>query len=249
MNNIYGIHSIIEAIEANQNISKVFLLKDLKSNLSFHLKRILKEKEIPISYVPKEKLNRLSTKNHQGAVAIIAPIKFTDLDTLLLEKKDKKKQLYLILEGITDTRNLGAITRTANAAHIDGIILAKTGNALINDDTVKASSGAIFNVPICRVDHLKDAIYLLQSYKIEIIATSEKFSDSIYDVDFQNSVSIIVGSEEKGISSGLLKLIKKKVKIPMLGKIKSLNVSVATGIILYEIVRQQNFTKNIFQKN
>ena len=240
---IFGVRAIIECIEAHQNLEKVFLLKHQRSPLFKQLENLLREKKIAHSYVPIERLDRFSNKNHQGAVATISPISYWDLE-LLIEKvlKEDKTPIFLLLDNITDTRNLGAIIRSASATGVAGIILPKIGSARINSDTIKTSAGALFSVPIAKVDHLKDAIYLLKAHDVEPIAISEKSEAMIYEVDFKKPVALIMGSEEKGISKGILNIISEKAKLPMEGAIASLNVAVACGSVLYEIIRQRKFS-------
>tara|TARA_B100000767_G_scaffold262461_1_gene275155 strand:+ start:7393 stop:8130 length:738 start_codon:yes stop_codon:yes gene_type:complete len=240
---IFGVRAIIECIEANQNIEKVFLLKDQRSPLFKQLENLLREKKVAHSYVPVERLDRFSTKNHQGAVATISPISYWDLEPLIEEVLEKEKApVFLLLDNITDTRNLGAIIRSASATGVAGIILPQTGSARINSDTIKTSSGALFSVPIAKVDHLKDAVYLLKAYDIESLAISEKVSDTVYQKDLKKSIALIMGSEEKGISKGILNVVTEKARLPMEGVIASLNVAVACGCVLYEIIRQRKFS-------
>ncbi len=241
MKEIYGLRPIIEAIKNEQEISRVFLDKNLGGNLFKQLKDLLIQKKIYYKYVPKERFNRYSDKNHQGAVAIVSPIKFLDLESIL-EKESEDAKLFLLLDGVTDSRNLGAIIRTANAANIDALILPQTNTAPITEDTIKTSSGALFDVPICKVSHLKDAMFLLKAYDIQIVAGSEKESSSIYQVDFKKSTAIILGSEDIGISKSIIRMANVKASLPMLGSIESLNVSTTCGIMLYEVIRQRKFT-------
>ena len=201
---------------------------------------VLKKNNINYSYVPLEKLNRLTTNNHQGVVATIAPIAFYEIETLVemaFSKTDKP--LFLILDGISDARNFGAIIRTAECSGVSGIIISKQGAAPVNGDTVKTSAGAVFNVPIAKVDHVKDAVFYLQSSDVVTIGATEKTDSTLYDIDFNRSVAIIMGSEDKGINPSVLKIIDQKAKLPMFGTISSLNVSVACGAFLYEAVRQR----------
>ena len=238
---IYGIRSIIEAIVQEKTIYKVWLLKGHKGQLFRALEQKIFEKGISHSYVPVERLNRFSHQNHQGAVARIAPINFITLEDLL-EKNSGKKTVYLLLDGITDARNLGAILRTAAAVGVGGVVLPQTGSARINSDTVKTSSGGVFSVPLVKVNHLKDALFLFQAYQVKTIAISEKGKKIAYEHNFDDSVALIMGSEDKGIQNGLLKIADHVVKLPMSDQMDSLNVSVACGVILYEIDRQQNHT-------
>lgn len=239
-NQIFGIRAIIEAINAKKEIDKVFIQKDANSDLMNELMKTMKKNNINFSYVPVEKLNKLTHNNHQGAVATIAPISFYTLENLvesLLE--EEKKPLLLILDQLSDARNFGAIIRTAECTGVDGIIIQKQGSAPVNGDTVKTSAGAVFNIPICKVDHIKDAVFYLQGSGIKTVAATEKTDNNIYDINFNEPVAIIMGSEDRGVNPSVLKIIDEKAKLPMFGTIESLNVSVACGAFLYEAVRQR----------
>lgn len=237
---IYGIRSILESLESEKTINKVYLQKGLSGDLFKELESALRKKGVNISYVPIERLNRFTTNNHQGAVASISPVDFKGFEELLeYILNTNQNPLFLLLDSITDVRNFGAIIRTAECTGVDAIIIPKTGSAPINSDTVKTSAGAAFNVPITRVDHLKDAIYYLQSSGITVVAATEKGNSSPYEIDFKNGTAIIMGSEDKGISDSILKLTDYRAKLPMLGKIGSLNVSVASAVMLYEVLRQR----------
>ena len=240
---IYGVRAIIECIEAKQSIEKVWLLKGQASPVFKELERLLRENNVSHSYVPKERLDRFNTKNHQGAIAAISPIDFVPLETMIEKAMEKDTPpLFLLLDHITDTRNLGAIIRSASATGVDGIILPQTGSARINSDAIKTSAGAIFSVPLAKVDHLKDAIYQLQSCDIKTIGMSEKAENTLYQENISGPLALVMGSEEKGITKSTLAILDKTVKLPMLGTISSLNVSVACGTVLYEVVRQRNYT-------
>ena len=237
---IYGLRAIIEAINSNKAIDKVFLQKGLKGELFQELESLLRKERLNTSYVPVEKLNRLTNNNHQGAVANIAPIEFYDIDNLVLDVIESgKTPLFLLLDQISDVRNFGAIIRTAECTGVDGIIIQKKGGAPVNGDTIKTSAGAVFKLPLCQVDHIKDAMFHLQASGIKIIAATEKTDKTIYDISFKEPCAIIMGSEGKGINPSVLKLADEKAKLPLLGEIESLNVSVACGAFLYEAVRQR----------
>jgi len=239
---IYGLRSVIEAIDSQETLSKVYLQRGLTGARSYELIKKLKKKSIEISYVPVEKLNRLTPKNHQGVVATISPINFLSISDLseLIESKPKSISL-LILDQLSDVRNFGAIVRTAECTAIDCIIIQSSGSAPVNGDTIKTSSGAIFNVPICKVSHIKDAIFLLKQHDIKIFGASEKAENNIYQTEFGKSQAIVMGSEGKGLSSSVIKLCDQLIRIPLHGKIESLNVSVACGTILYEMIRQKKY--------
>ena len=237
---LYGLRAIMEAIEADKSIDKIFLQKGLRGELFAELEKKIRKKGLNFSYVPVEKLNRLTPNNHQGAVAQISPISFYDLDALVTAVKETKEHpLFLVLDQLSDVRNFGAIIRTAECTGVDGIIIQKKGSAPINGDTIKTSAGAVFNIPICKVDHIKDALYYFQASEIKIIAATEKTENSLYITDFTKGCAIVMGSEDKGISPSVLKIVDAKAKLPMFGNIASLNVSVACGVFLYEAVRQR----------
>ena len=239
-NQIFGIRAIIEAINAKKEIDKVFVQKEAQGDLMQDLMKTMKRNNINFSYVPVEKLNRLTPNNHQGAVATIAPISFVSLETLVESVIETgKKPLFLILDQLSDARNFGAIIRTAECTGVDGIIIQKQGSAPVNGDTVKTSAGAVFNVPICKVDHIKDAIFYLQGSGIKTVAATEKTEHHIYDINLNEGVAIILGSEDRGVNPSVLKIVDEKAKLPMFGSIESLNVSVACGAFLYETLRQR----------
>ena len=231
---IFGKRAVFEAIENDIQIDKIFMDRD--NQYMDNIKRKIIEKKIKISFVPIEKLNKLSKNNHQGIVASISPVKTLDIQDLE-NSIEKKATRFLILDNITDTKNFGAIVRSAECLGIDGVIISKTGSSPINGDTIKSSSGAIFNIPIYKLDHIKDAMFLLKEKEIEIIGADEKSNSSIFDFKFSKKTAIVMGSEGKGISKSILNLCDKTLKIPMKGKIGSLNVSVACGIILAELSR------------
>ena len=241
---IYGIRAIIEAIDSEKPIDKVWLLKGSKSKLFDKLLYILRSKKIAFTYVPKERLERFSSKNHQGAVARVAAIETKEIEPLVESvMKSKKNPVFVLLDGITDTRNFGAILRSAAAFGVDAIFISNTGSAPLNADVVKTSAGAAFKVPIVKVNHLKDVVYLLKTYKIPCLGITEKAKETLYRKDFEGSIAVVFGSEDIGISNGLLKILDDKAKIPMQQSINSLNVSVACGVIFYEIIRQRGFIK------
>jgi 23S rRNA (guanosine2251-2'-O)-methyltransferase len=241
---IYGIHAILEAIESETNIEKVWLLKGNRGSLFQRLEQSLRQNNIPHSYVPKERLERFKNKNHQGAIATISKIKFIEVEELIESAfKNNDSPTFILLDGITDARNVGAILRSCAATGVNGLIIPQTGSAPINDDTIKTSAGGAFKVPISRVNHLKDAVYLLKSYKTQIIAVSEKSNENLFDLKIEKAAAIIMGSEDKGIQSSLLKICDSSIKLPMEKGVDSLNVSVACGIVLYEKIRQQLASK------
>ena len=237
---IYGIRTVMEAVKSGEAIDKIFVQKGLSGSLVRELEELVSKKNYSISYVPVEKLNRLNDKNHQGVVASISPVKFADFESLVDKvTSEKENALFVLLDQISDVRNLGAIIRTAECAGVDGIVLQGQGSAPINADTVKTSAGAVFNIPLAKVNHLKDAVYYLQGSGFQIVGATEKTNQSLYEIDFKIPTGIIMGAEDKGISASILKIVDQKAKIPLLGSTDSLNVSVACGITLYEVVRQR----------
>ncbi len=238
---IYGIRAVVEAINADKPVDKVFIQKGLKGELSKEMETLIRKKGINASYVPIEKLNRLTKNNHQGVVANTSPIRFYALEELV-EKvtATDKVPLFLLLDQLSDVRNFGAIIRTAECTGVDGIIIQKKGAAPVTADTIKTSAGAAFNIPIAKVDHLKDAVFYLQASGIKVIAASEKTENTIYSVSFTEPCAIVMGSEDSGISPSILKVADATAKLPLLGSIGSLNVSVACGVFLYEVVRQRS---------
>ena len=236
---IYGIRSVIEAINSSKDIDKVFIQIGLKGKLIGKLESLIRKNKINSSYVPTQKLDRLSKKNHQGVIAKISPIKFLNMQELGEKLNISKNPFVLILDQISDVRNFGAIIRTAEISGVNGIIIQNSSSAPINSDTIKTSAGAIFNIPICKVNHIKDAIYHLKSMDISIISATEKADNNVYDVDLKKPVAIIMGSEQRGINKSVISISDEVVRLPMYGKIESLNVSVACGIFLYEVVRQR----------
>tara|TARA_B100000886_G_scaffold93694_1_gene61972 strand:- start:1313 stop:2056 length:744 start_codon:yes stop_codon:yes gene_type:complete len=241
---IYGIRSIIEAIESSKDISRVYLLKSNshKSSLFKSLIGLLENNSIKYSFVPKEKFKKFENKNHQGTVAILSAIKLLSIEELISVTFNKlSPKTYVLLDGITDARNFGAIIRTSVASNVDGIIIPQNNSAPVNSDVIKTSSGGVFKIPIARVNNIKDAILHLNSIEINIISLSEKANKTIYDYNFKKSTAIIMGSEEKGISKGVLSLSNEILKIPINSKIDSLNVSSAFSVVAFEIIRQRNF--------
>ena len=243
LSKIFGLRAVIEAIQSGQTIEKAFIQKGLSGgDLYNEFISLVKENNIATSSVPVEKLDRLSkNQNHQGVVAQISPVEYHDAETLIDEICGKKeKPLFLILDHITDVRNYGSIIRTAECTGVDAIIVPKAGSASLNADAIKTSAGAAFKIPICKVDHIKDAVYIMQSYEIHTVAATEKTEDTVYAMEFNQGVAIIMGAEDRGVNPSVLKVVDGKAKLPLLGEIASLNVSVACGAFLYEAVRQRS---------
>ena len=238
---LFGIYPVIEALKAKQTIDKAYVQKGLQSPKIDAIVADLEALNTTISYVPLEKMEKLCRSNHQGIILISSPIEFVALETMVeAVLESEKTPLFLILDQISDVRNFGAILRTAECTGVDGVIIQKKGGAPVSGDTVKTSAGAIFNIPICKVDHIKDAIYYLQGSGITTIAASEKTQDTIYNLELNEPMAIVMGSEGLGVSKSVLSIVDKKASLPLLGVINSLNVSVACGALLYEVVRQRS---------
>lgn len=237
---IFGLRAILEAIQSEKPIDKVWLLKGTKSPLAEQLMHSLRAKNIAFSFVPVERLDRFSDKNHQGAVARIAAIQTHKMEPLV-EKilASKKNPVFVLLDGITDARNFGAIIRSAAATNVDAIFIPSSGSAPLNGDVVKTSAGGAFNVPISKVQHLKDVIYYLNSHEIPSLGLTEKGNKTLFEQDLKGPIAIVFGAEDIGISKGLLKILTDQAKLPMSESIDSLNVSVACGVVFYELVRQR----------
>jgi 23S rRNA (guanosine2251-2'-O)-methyltransferase len=239
-NHIFGIHAVIEAIKAGKEIDKILIQRGLAGQLFNELRKVLQGTEIPYQMVPPEKINRITKKNHQGVIAFVCEIEYFKAEDILHKVfSEGKTPLVLLLDKITDVRNFGAIARTAECSGVDMIIVPQRGSAQLNADAIKTSAGALHRIPVCREYNLKDTITFLKESGLQIIACHEKTEKLIYDVDFKIPTAIIMGSEDLGISGEYLRLCTDAVKIPMKGKIASLNVSVATGVVLYEVIRQR----------
>ncbi len=237
---IFGIRPTIEAIKSGKEVEKILIQTGINGELFGELNRLIKEYKIPTQYVPIEKLNRITGKNHQGIIAFVSPIAFHEIESIIPTLFEQgKTPLILILDRITDIRNFGAITRTAECSGVNAIIVPTRGAAQINSDALKTSAGALFKIPVCREENLKNTIDFLKESGIQIVACTEKTNDYYYNIDYNAPTAIIMGSEEDGISPEYLKKSDFKGKIPLMGEIGSLNVSVACGIMLYEAVRQR----------
>jgi len=241
-NFIFGTRAVLEAIDSDNEVEKVLIQKNLQNDLVKELISKLKTHKIPFVKVPGEKLNRISRKNHQGVIAYLSPIQFQSLDHIIESAYSIGKDPFLVIpDRITDVRNFGAIARTMECVGADAMVIQSRGNALIGGDAMKTSAGALNLLPVCREENLKKTINELKASGISVIGCTEKAKDSIYKTDLEGPIAIILGSEEDGISPEYLKLCDKLVKIPLAGKIESLNVSVSAGIILYEVLRQRKY--------
>lgn len=237
---IFGIRALIEAIDAGKEIDKVFLRKGLGGELYHELFALIRQHEVPFQFVPAEKINHITTKNHQGVVAFISAIEYKNIEQIIpLLYEQGRNPLILVLDQVSDVRNFGAIARTAECAGVDAIVVPTKGAAAINADAVKTSSGALHKINVCRVDSLNRTVKFLKDSGLQIIAATEKAADMHYKTDLTVPTAIVMGAEDTGISPEIMKLADQLVKIPMRGTIGSLNVSVAAGVLIYEVIRQR----------
>lgn len=231
----------MEAIEAGHEIDKVFIQYGLKGDLMTDAKRLIQKHNIPIQEVPIEKLNNISRKNHQGVIAFVSPVTYGNIENIVADLFDRGEvHQLLFLDGVTDVRNFGAICRSAECMGVHAVIVPDKGSAQINEEAIKTSSGALYNIPVCRVKSINATVQFLQQSGIQVVACSEKSRMHLSEVNFTVPTCFIMGSEEKGIGPDVLKKADYIARIPMTGKTSSLNVSVAAGIILYEAVRQRS---------
>ncbi len=237
---VYGLRPVIEAIESGRQIDKVLMQNGLSGDLANVLKTKIRQAGVPFQYVPTEKLNRMAEGNHQGVVALIAAIgyySFIDLIPNMIE--EGKSPLVVLLDHITDVRNMGAIARTAECAGVDALIVPDHGSAAINQDAIKTSSGALLRLPICRESNMKTVVNLAKQCGMQVVASTEKGSVYYREVDFSFPTLLIMGNEEHGISHELLKMSDIMAYLPVVGDVSSLNVSVAAGVMMYEVLGQR----------
>ncbi|MFT5904018.1 MAG: 23S rRNA (guanosine2251-2'-O)-methyltransferase [Cryomorphaceae bacterium] len=237
----YGVHPISEALKEGKPIEKVLIQKGLRGDAGHEVVHGLREAEVPIQYVPKEKLDRITGKNHQGMIAFISPIEYHNIEWLLPNLYEKgETPLILVLDGITDVRNFGAICRTAECAGVHAVVIPTKGAAQIGPDAIKTSAGALLQLPICRSTNLTETLNFLKTSGLKIIACHEKAELSHTEADLTSPSAIIMGSEESGIHIENLATSTDQIRIPLIGHTSSLNVSTATGIILFETLRQRS---------
>lgn len=237
---IFGIRAILEAIEAGKSIDKVLIRRDIGGDLAKELLEKVREYDIVMQRVPLEKLNRITMKNHQGAIAILSPVGYNRLDNLIPQLYEEgKTPLAVVLDGVTDARNFGAIARTADCAGVDFIVIPERNSASVTSDAVKASAGALFYVPVCRERDTLATVKKLKENGYQIVGASEKGAEDYISADYTVPTAIVMGAEDTGISPEVLRQCDRLAAIPILGNIGSLNVSVAAGVIMYEAVRQR----------
>ncbi len=239
-NFIFGTRAVIEAVNSDKQVEKVLITRSNDNELQKELIDLLKKHKIYFQFVPFQKINRITKKNHQGVVAFVSPVVFYDVEEIVTRVfEDGRIPFIVVLDGVTDVRNFGAIVRTAECAGVDAILVPEKGSAQINADAVKTSVGALLKLPICRTPSLRITLEKLQNSGLKIISASEKAENNYYQSDFNLPLAIVVGAEDTGVSKSIISLSDEFVKIPLLGEIKSLNVSVAASILIYESVKQR----------
>lgn len=237
---IFGIHALQEALDAGKDIDKIFVKKGLNSPIIKEILNTARERDVPVQYVPVEKLNRITRKNHQGILAWISPVSYQDIAEIISATFEQGKvPAVLILDEITDTRNFGAIARTAECAGFDALVVPIKGAAPITPDAIKTSAGALHKIPVCRVHNLAKTVQFLQNCGLKVVAATEKAAQSYREVSYKDPIALVMGAEDTGVSTDILRLCDEMVKIPMVGTISSLNVAVASGIFTFEVVHQR----------
>jgi 23S rRNA (guanosine2251-2'-O)-methyltransferase len=246
---VFGIRAIMEAIESGKEIEKLMIQGGLRGELYHEFFQLIKYHGIRFQNVPLQALNRITRKNHQGAIAYLSPITYQNIENLLpMLYEQGKNPFLLLLDRITDVRNFGAIARTAECSGVDCIIVPSRGGAAINEDAIKTSAGALHKIAVSRVDNMKDTMQFLKDSGLKIFGVSEKAEKNYYHEDYTGPTALMLGSEEDGISPAYMKYLDGFVKIPMKGNIESLNVSVAGGILMFEVLKQR-IEKAEFVKN
>ena len=237
---IFGLHPVIEAIQAGRTIDKIFLKKDLHGDLAIRLSHLAKDYDIPVQRVPVERLNKITRKNHQGVIAQTSAIDYHKLSDIVPQLfEEGVLPFVLVLDGPTDVRNFGAIARTAECCGVNAIVIPSRGSVSVGADAVKTSAGALLHVPVCRENSLAGAVRFLKESGYQIVCATEKSSENYTLADYTTPVAIVMGAEDIGISPDILKLADTRAAIPMFGHIGSLNVGVAAGVMMYEVVRQR----------
>ena len=238
---IYGIHPVREALIGNKKLEKILIRKGMESPAAADITELARQQNVPVQYVPQEKLNHMSgNRTHQGVMAVLAQLDYISLEEAVeAASANNKYPTVLLLDGVSDVRNFGAIARTCECAGVGALILPAKGGAAVNQDAIKTSAGALLRIPACKVPNLRTALYYLKESGFTVIGTVAGLNKTIYDADFCLPTAFVMGAEGKGISGGVMQLCDQLVSIPQLGEIGSLNVSAATAVVLYEAVRQR----------
>jgi len=238
---IFGIRAVMEAVEAGKDIDKVMVKRELSGDLFQELQQLLRSYEIPMQRVPLERIDRITRKNHQGVIAFTSAVTYQKLENIIpLLYEEGKNPFILVLDGVTDVRNFGAIARTCEVAGVNAIVIPARGSVTVNADAIKTSAGALHTIPVCREQNLKEAIIFLKNSGIKVVAATEKAANFYTNCDFTVPAAIVMGAEDEGVATDHLRVSDELVKIPQSGNIQSLNVSVAAGVLIYEVIRQRN---------
>ena len=242
---IFGIRAVMEAVEAGKDIDKVLVKRELSGDLFMELQQLLRTYEIPLQKVPLERIDRITWKNHQGVIAFTSAVTYQKLEDILpMLYEEGKNPFIIVLDGVTDVRNFGAIARTCEVAGVHAIVIPARGSVTVNADAIKTSAGALHTIPVCREQNLKEAITFLKNSGVKVVAATEKAARFYTDSDFAVPTAIVMGAEDTGVAAEHLRVSDELVKIPQSGTIQSLNVSVAAGVLIYEVIRQRTLATN-----
>jgi len=237
---IFGTRPVIEAVQAGKDVDKILIRKDIQNELTRELFRIVKGTNIPVQFVPQEKLDRLTRKNHQGVIALISAVTYRKLDDIVPSLYEEGKNPFIVLlDGVTDVRNFGAIARSCECAGVNAIVIPAHNSVSVNADAVKTSAGALLTLSVCKEASITEAIGFLKNCGYKVVAATEKANNTYTTVDYTMPVALVLGGEDKGISMDNLRICDEMVNIPVAGNIASLNVSAAAAVLLYEVVRQR----------
>lgn len=237
---IFGIRAVIEAAEAGKDIDKVLVKRELSGELFRELQDVLRHYDIPMQKVPLERIDRITRKNHQGVIAFTSAVTYHKLEQIIpFLYEQGKNPFILVLDGLTDVRNFGAIARTCEVAGVDAIVIPARGSVSVNADAVKTSAGALHTIPVCRENSLKEAVTFLKNSGVKVVTATEKAAKFHTETEYTDPVAIVMGAEDVGVSNEIIRICDELVKIPQFGTIQSLNVSVAAGVMIYEVVRQR----------
>ena len=237
---IFGLRAVIEAVQAGKDIDRVLVKRELQGELFRELQDVMAMHEIPIQKVPLERINRFTRKNHQGVLAFISAVTYQKIEDIVpMLYEEGKNPFIVVLDGITDVRNFGAIARTCEVAGVDAIVIPARGSVRVNADAIKTSAGALHSIPVCRELDIRDAVQFLKDSGIKVVAATEKAAENYTSSSYVDPVAVLMGAEDVGISPELLKISDDLVRLPIFGTIQSLNVSVAAGVMLYEVIRQR----------
>ena len=237
---IFGIRSVIEAVQADKDVDKILVKRDLQGDLAKELFALLKDRRIPVQRVPMERLDRLTRKNHQGVIAFMSAITYQRLEDIIPFVYEQGKSPFIVLlDGVTDVRNFGAIARTCECAGVDAIVIPEKESVTVNADAIKTSAGALHILPVCKEKSINQAIRFLRQSGVKVVAATEKATLNYTASPYDGPIAIVMGAEDSGVSSENLRICDEMVKIPQFGTIGSLNVSVAASVMIYEVVRQR----------